>query len=138
MKQKSGTGTGYPVPVFMHMGVQVKYVSKLTNARLRVPADAERPSDSGTVLLLPPPEIREDGRRQAGDEKESRVQPEEDGTVQRKEGDENGDQTRGKETFASQAVCLAPDFLAGDRPGRLDAHIKVAAEFRHRVSDKEE
>jgi len=33
MKQKSGTGTGYPVPVFMHTGVQVKYVSKLTDAR---------------------------------------------------------------------------------------------------------
>ncbi len=49
MKQKSGTGTGYPVPVFSlpSMGIKVKYVSKLTDALLV--CTARRPQAYGKM-----------------------------------------------------------------------------------------
>lgn len=65
-----------------------------------------------SVLFLLPPHIGHDAGKQAGDQCESQNDPVENFLAQKK-GTYDEEQSHQTETFAAQAVSLAPDFLTG-------------------------
>ena len=86
-------------------------------------------------LLLSPP----DKGHESGDETGDEDCDDADGKdAFRQEGAEDEQQSGQEEASASQTVGFAPDFITGERPWRLDAHVEIALELGHEIPDDDE